>query len=148
MEEAIKQLTGAAAVICIHHQVRNGGSKPDSAKVSVEPPAHAAHCDYTGHSGFQSFQIALNKLKNKDKNMDYSQGRYAMINAWRNISDIHPIYNDHLAVCDGRTVIAPDDFLKYDYITAIYQSESYYLSQQHQQFHKWYLFCIYCMSSI
>ena len=37
-----------------------------------------------------------------------------MINAWRNISDTAPIYNNTLACADQTTIRSPDDYLRVD----------------------------------
>jgi len=138
MEETVKTLTGACFVKGLHHQVRNTGGAPKGATESIGPAAHAAHCDYTPYNGLQSHTRILPICP--DDGLDYSQGRVAMINVWRNISDDAVIHDDHLAVCDGRSVVAPDDYLKYDYIADGYNSESFYLNAGRQPFHKWYYF--------
>ena len=107
----------------------------------MAPPAHAAHCDYTPYSGYKTHSTFVNQCP-KDDGLDYKEGRIALINVWRNISDENVIQNDHLAVCDGRSVVAPDDYLKYDFLPPegdIYKSESFYLNAARQPFHKWYI---------
>jgi len=139
IEDAVKTMTGAAFVKAVHHQVRNSGVAPKGATESVGPAAHAAHCDYTPHGGFQTIDYVASQCP-KD-GLDYSKGRIAMINVWRNISDDAVIHDDHLAVCDGRSVVAPDDYLKYDYVSPEgHKSESFYLNAARQPFHKWYYF--------
>ena len=44
---------------------------------------------------------------------DYKSGRFLYLNAWRNISDT-PIGNNHLAVCDETSLVAPDDYIPTD----------------------------------
>ena len=44
---------------------------------------------------------------------DYKSGRFLYLNAWRNISDM-PIGNNHLAVCDETSLVAPDDYIPTD----------------------------------
>ncbi len=102
----MQSLTGAAFVRSFHHQIRSAGAAPKGATESVDAPAHAAHCDYTPFSGLRALgQMAA--LCPKDDGLDYRRGRVCMINVWRNISDDAVIHNDHLAVCDGRSVVAP-----------------------------------------
>lgn len=141
IEETVKALTGAQFVTTMHHQVRAAGTKPQDAHatVNVAAPVHAIHCDYTPYHANKSLQSAIPKLP-KDDGIDYTKGRFAVINVWRNISDTNTIQNDHLAVMDGRSAVAPDDFLKYDYIGSGHKNESYHLNADHQQFHKWYYF--------
>ena len=43
----------------------------------------------------------------------YKSGRFLYLNAWRNISDT-PIGNNHLAVCDQTSLVAPDDYIPVD----------------------------------
>ena len=140
MEDAVKAMTGAAFVKAFHHQVRSGGTAPKGATESVDAPAHAAHNDYTPYAGFKTHGLFKNQCPTDD-GLDYNKGRICMINVWRNISDDAVIQNDHLAVCDGRSVVAPDDFLKYDYISPEgHKSESFYLNAARQPFHKWSVF--------
>lgn len=139
MQRTVKALTGAQHVIVVHHVLRRGGEMKDTAKEQVDAPAHAVHCDYTNFSGMQSYKHVFPKLP-KD-GTDWTQGRFALINCWRNISDTNVICDDHLAVCDGRSVVAPDDYLKYDYIAPTgHKSESFYLNAAGQARHKWYYY--------
>lgn len=71
---------------------------------------------------------------------EYRHGRYAVINVWRNISENSPIQNDHLAMCDARTVIAPDDFVNCDVIYNDHVSETYHLDPGQNCFHEWYYY--------
>ena len=43
----------------------------------------------------------------------FCKGRFVYINAWRNITT-DPIENDHLPVCGGTSLVAPDDYLASD----------------------------------
>ena len=140
MRRTVKALTGAQHVVAFHHVVRNGGSmKAGAAKEQVDAPAHAAHCDYTSHTGLATFKHVFAQLPRDGT--DWTQGRFALINCWRNISDTHAIGEDHLAVCDGRSVVAPDDYLKYDYVSpAGHTSESFYLNAAGQARHRWYYY--------
>ena len=42
------------------------------------------------------------------------QGRFVVLNAWRNISNI-PIQKNHLAVLDEQSTVKPDDYLTGDF---------------------------------
>ena len=114
IECVIKELTNAQFVKAFEHQIRSNGPKPKYAKVDVSQVADGAHCDFTPFAAINAFRNTLSSVPNDD--IDYSHGRFAVINVWRNISDINRIQNYHLAVMDARTVIAPDDFIKYEFI--------------------------------
>eukprot|EP01084_Bolivina_argentea_P140014 246253_1 len=134
LENRVREITGAEYVKCMHHIVRCAGTPPKYAKIKAQKPAHAAHTDYSSGSAFKTFKAE------KPKDPKYLKGRFAVINVWRNISDTNVIKNDHLAMCDGRSVDAPDDFLPYHYIADGYKSESYYLNGARVFKYKWYYF--------
>eukprot|EP01083_Nonionella_stella_P306865 1076370_1 len=140
IESTIKTLTGAQFVKAFEHQVRSTGSTPEYATVSVGVAAHGAHVDFTQYSALNAFQTVLPDVP-KDGN-DYTKGRFAIINVWRNISDTNAIQNYHLAMMDARTAMAPDDFIKYDYVppNGAYRVESYYLNASSAAHHEWYYF--------
>eukprot|EP01084_Bolivina_argentea_P081718 147951_1 len=142
IEQIIKLLTNTEFVETTHHQIRSKGDKPKDVTIRVSKPEHTVHCDYTPHNALNALKIALPNISKKYNNcIDFSKGRYAMINVWRNISDINDIQNDHLAVCDGRSIIYPDDCLKYEVLTRSQKHiEAYYLSDHYQHLHKWYYF--------
>eukprot|EP01084_Bolivina_argentea_P120422 213450_1 len=140
IESIIKSLTNAQFVKAFEHQIRSTGSKPQYATVNIGLAAHGAHSDFTQYSALKCFKSALLSVPKDD--YDYTQGRFAVINVWRNISDINDIKDYHLAVMDAQTVITPDDFLKYDFIPSdgTYKAESYYLNASGAPHHKWYYF--------
>lgn len=138
MEEAVKKLTGAAAVVCLQYTIRN--TKKDS---GYRAAASHVHCDFTPYSANKTLKwglMALMKNGNKNPNINYEKGRFCVINTWRNINDNLAIYDHHLAVCDGRSVIAPDDYLPYKIKTTKYESEGYYLNVGNHELHKWYYY--------
>ena len=104
----------------------------DHTNGTVGQPAGVAHCDYTVRNAISLFD-GMAKA-------DYRKGRYAVINVWRNISESSPIQNDHLAMCDARTVIAPDDFVHCDVIHPDHVSETYHLDPGQNCFHEWYYY--------
>ena len=53
------------------------------------------------HTDFRSAKSAVKFLPHVRSNFG---GRVMLINAWRNISDDDPVYNDSLACCDQSTV--------------------------------------------
>ena len=140
IETLIQKLTGAPIVRAFEHQIRcSSDSAPESATESVGAAAHGAHCDFTLFSALRVYESMLLSLPNQG--MDYKRGRFAVINVWRNISDSEPIRNYHLAVMDGQSVVAPDDFIKYDFIpNDSNRIESYYLNAARASNHKWFYF--------
>ncbi len=103
----------------------------DHGNGEVRQPVGCVHCDYTVHNAirlFDSMAVGANR-----------KGRYAIINAWRNIATA-PIQDSHLAVCDARSVIAPDDFVPFDIVSATEVSETYHLDPGQHNFHKWYYY--------
>ena len=104
----------------------------DRAKGTMGEPAIVAHSDYTVRSAVSLFDSMAKA--------EYRKGRYAVINVWRSVSENHPIQNDHLAMCDARTIIAPDDFVNCDVIYPDHVSETYRLDPGHNCFHEWYYF--------
>ena len=144
IETMIKKLTGAPMVRAFEHQIRCSTDSTDSipkyATESIGAAAHGAHCDFTPFSAMKKYKSMLLSLPNQG--MDYKRGRFAVINVWRNISDSQRIRNYHLAVMDGHSVVAPDDFIKYDFISSdgLKRIESYYLNAARASNHKWFYF--------
>jgi len=78
--------------------------------------------------------------ENKRQQM-HNTGKYMLINAWRNISDEHPIYNNTLACCDQQTVNSPGDYISVDVpLTAEAHAEQYRLTSRSAPRHEWYYF--------
>ena len=130
IENIVHALTGATRVVAFHHLVRKS-SGPSVGH--VEKPASGVHCDYTVRSALQ--------LYSKTHKPTERQGRYAVINAWRNIGE-NPIFDDHLAMCDARSVVAPDDFIIADVYDAKEGNvtEMYHLDAQHAKAHQWHYY--------
>ena len=112
--------------------MRRQFSNVEHAHGAVGQPAGVVHCDYTVRNAISLFDSMAKA--------DFRKGRYAVINAWRNISDKSPIQDDHLAMCDARTVIAPDDFVPCDVVTGDQVSETYRLDPGQNSFHQWYYY--------
>jgi hypothetical protein len=75
-------------------------------------------------------------------------GRYLYINAWRNISDVNVIRDNHLAVLDATSLIKPDDYVPYDFHQEGYSGTNYYLSSRNATRHRWYYFPEMCQSDV
>ena len=50
----------------------------------------------------------------KEGREDLETGRFMYLTAWRNIADT-PVRNDHLVLCDERSVVKPDDYMVRDF---------------------------------
>ena len=137
IERLIQQVTGAARVVCIHHQTRNG-KRGYGGQVSETQYATDVHTDTSPASAETTFFETLQEAK---LGSEYEKGRFLYINAWRSIDDVHPIQDNHLAVCDETSLIKPDDYILYDYYGPDdYAGAHYYLSSRNADRHRWYYF--------
>eukprot|EP00211_Chloroparvula_japonica_P008175 CAMPEP_0119134706 /NCGR_PEP_ID=MMETSP1310-20130426/17628_1 /TAXON_ID=464262 /ORGANISM="Genus nov. species nov., Strain RCC2339" /LENGTH=305 /DNA_ID=CAMNT_0007125531 /DNA_START=60 /DNA_END=977 /DNA_ORIENTATION=+ len=120
-EELVKRHTGARKVVAFDHNVRSAGGvqakKVIEGGQAVQPPARIVHGDYTIWSARERL-VQLTKpphgsdtlagtgkgalLAEEDLN-----GRFAIINVWRNITD-QPVARDPFAFSDAQTVAAED----------------------------------------
>ena len=129
-EEVVKQATGAACVQCFHHLVRG--------KSTSEKFAALAHCDYSTKTAYDLFNGLSGSIEFKK-----FRGRYAVFNLWKNINPNQPILNHHLAMCDGRTVAAPDDFLlweNYDTPSSTTPHHVFHMTPNNHRRHQWCYF--------
>ena len=133
-EAVIKHVTGASVVKCFHHLVRG--------KATSEKFAPIAHSDYTTRTAYELFNSMPSSAEGGFKNF---KGRYAVLNVWKNINPDMPIANHHLAMCDGTTVAAPDDFLEWDNYKPPTSGiskpdQSFNMTPNNHRRHKWYYF--------
>ena len=128
MVEIFKKVTGAAHVHVFHHQLRATKDNADGNgfNTSVQPYAMPVHCDSSRH--------AANAVDAK-----FCKGRFVYINAWRNITT-DPVENNHLAVCDETSLVAPDDYLASDLFMPGARLMQYGLSDHNAAKHRWYCF--------
>ena len=68
---------------------------------------------YSDSSKEGAEEAFLHYIESDEIFKDYKSGRFLYLNAWRNISDT-PIGNNHLAVCDETSLVAPDDYIPTD----------------------------------
>ena len=95
------------------NQVRNPEKNNGSAtnvNTSVQGYADRIHLDTDPLGCIETFKhftdvIGIDSLK---------QGRFVVLNAWRNISNI-PVQKNHLAVLDEQSTVKPDDYLTGDF---------------------------------
>eukprot|EP00035_Acanthoeca_spectabilis_P022234 m.442694 g.442694 ORF g.442694 m.442694 type:complete len:487 (+) comp18840_c0_seq1:1984-3444(+) len=141
---AIVEATGAAHCKIIHHQVRNASKAgQDIQNVGAQVQGYAAgiHTDSHPKAADDLFKHTVEKLvaDGADPNIDWTKGRFLYVNAWRNISN-EPVQRDPLAVCDARSVVAPDDFIASDIFLDNYDSMQFRLDSRNAKSHRWHYF--------
>eukprot|EP00438_Fugacium_kawagutii_P004214 Skav215946 [mRNA] locus=scaffold226:759899:761158:+ [translate_table: standard] len=128
-EESIKQVTGAPIVKCVSHLVRGHGTG--------QPFAGIAHCDY-------STKTALTLLQNvPPPGIKDFKGRLCVLNTWRNINPGSPLQNHFLAMCDGESVLAPDDFISVRLppkADGDKENHMFHMSANNHRLHQWYYY--------
>ncbi len=155
--ELIKEVTGARSVLAFDHNIRSAIGKKSKRMISggqqVQGPAHIVHGDYTLTSGperlrqlseppgkndtLRSVLGTLNSLLPIDTVNDaLSNGRFAIINLWRNIV-LDPVEINPLALCDASTV-SPKDLVVFEIHYADRVGENYFA--KHSLKHDWYFY--------
>ena len=131
MVEMFRKVTGAAHVHVFHHQLRATKDNADGNgfNTSVQPYAVAVHSDLSRHAAEEAF------LRFAGNAVDC----FVYINAWRNITT-DPIENNHLAVCDETSLVAPDDYLASHLFMQGARLMQYGLSDHNAAKHRWYYF--------
>ena len=153
----IKDRTGAKNVYAFDHNIRSASGKKTKKMIKggqqVQGPAHIVHGDYTLTSAPERLrQLAKpagkndtlrlilgksNSLLSQDcVNETLSNGRFAIINLWRNIVE-HPVEINPLALCDASTV-SPDDLVVFEIHYTDRIGENYFA--KHNKNHEWYYF--------
>jgi len=153
----IKEVTGACSVHAFDHNIRSAIGKKSKKMINggqqVQGPAHIVHGDYTITSAPERLQ-QLSKppgendtlleilgssnslLSNSTVNNTLSNGRFAIINLWRNIV-IDPVENNPLALCDASTV-SSEDLIVFEIHYADRIGENYFA--KHNLKHDWYFY--------
>ena len=134
----VKEKIGCDEVIIFQSQVRNenrsdGKSNPVGGGVNRYLTGRV----HTDSSPVSADVQALKLLEEKDDSTKYQ--RYSYMNLWRNISD-EPIHNNHLAMMDQRSAVAPDDYIPKDHVSPTGASQMWQLSARHYDRHEWYYF--------
>eukprot|EP00933_Yihiella_yeosuensis_P072513 TRINITY_DN80924_c0_g1_i1.p1 TRINITY_DN80924_c0_g1~~TRINITY_DN80924_c0_g1_i1.p1 ORF type:complete len:488 (-),score=91.27 TRINITY_DN80924_c0_g1_i1:82-1545(-) len=129
-EDLVKQVTGANGTHVFNHQCRGKGKKPFASIV---------HSDYSCRTAFPLAGIRPANYKGSFKG-DWRQfkGRMCIINIWRNINPKEALKNHHLAMMDGSSCCAPDDFVLYNVTEA--NAEIFGIDPHNAKQHKWYYF--------
>ena len=153
----IRDRTGAKSVFAFDHNIRSVSGKKSKKMINggqqVQGPAHIVHGDYTLTSAPERFgQLAkpagkndtLRLLLGKSNSLlsqdtvdeTLSNGRFAIINLWRNIVE-EPVELNPLALCDASTV-SSQDLVVFEIHYADRIGENYFA--KHNKKHKWYYF--------
>ena len=120
ISKALKAVTGAKAVQIFHHQIRNperNNGSSSNVNTSVQGYASRIHLDTAPFGCQETFKHFLNQTEEPE----LRQGRFMVLNAWRNISDL-PIQRDHLALLDETSTVKPDDYITGDFFGNVISS--------------------------
>jgi hypothetical protein len=156
--EIVRDATGASQVYAFDHNVRSAQGKQSRERITggqqVQAPAHVVHGDYTLTSAPQRLrELALPPSANDtlrpfleagrslvdQRSVDRAlepQGRFAIINVWRNITD-DPVATHPLALCDAQTV-HPEDLVVFEIHYSDRVGENYFA--KHAPRHRWYCY--------
>lgn len=155
-EELIKRELGADRVFVLAHQARNSGRAAGvgtslnafAEGSNVASYASVIHTDFTGSKSAEKFYRAAANIPEGVK------VRFVLLNTWRNISEVDPVYNNALACCDASSIskdelVRVDELLKpgaacqdYDGSVQAHRecAEQYRLTAEHAERHQWYYF--------
>ena len=155
--EIIKQATGAKTVAAFDHNIRSASGKQSKRRIDggqqVQGPAHVVHGDYTLTSAPERMrQLALppgindtvrpllgdgeTLLDGEEVAAALADGRFAIINLWRNIVE-QPVQVNPLALCDAKTVL-PQDLVVFEIHYADRIGENYFA--KHSAGHQWHYY--------
>ena len=152
----IKDFTGANKVFAFDHNIRSASGKKTKKMIDggqqVQGPAHIVHGDYTLTSAPERLKQlsfppgkndTLNKILGADSLLSTElvketllNGRFAIINLWRNIV-LDPVEVNPLALCDAQTVTA-EDLVVFEIHYSDRIGENYFA--KHNSKHKWYYY--------
>jgi hypothetical protein len=129
VERLVKEVTGAARVLCFDHNVRCGPTAKRGEK-GVREPVDFAHNDYTFKSAPQRVRDLM-----PDEAEELLKNRYAFINVWRPIKG--PVMDTPLGVCDAESIVERD-FKETDLIYSDRIGEIYLVTFSAN--HRWFYF--------
>jgi len=111
MRAAVRRATGADEVLILEHIVRDAGAADTRGAKNPFASGGNGINGYAGvvHTDFRqdrAYQLARSKGSGKKEfgSSQRDRQRFMIVNTWRNISDEHLIYDNTLALCDGKTV--------------------------------------------
>jgi len=153
----VKASCGAKMTAAFDHNVRSASGKESKHRIdggqNVQGPAHIVHGDYTLTSAPQRLRDLASLPTGNDTLSSIlepgqslldeelvehclQQGRFAIINVWRNIvSD--PVVTHPLALCDGQSVL-PEDLVVFEIHYQDRIGENYFA--KHAETHEWYYY--------
>ena len=153
----IKDRTGAKDVYAFDHNIRSASGKKSKKMIlggqQVQGPAYIVHGDYTLTSAPDRFSQLSKPVGKNDTlrqllgksgsllspdtvNETLRNGRFAIINLWRNIVQ-DPVEINPLALCDASTV-SPQDLVVFEIHYADRIGENYFA--KYNKNHKWYYY--------
>ncbi len=154
--ELVAGSTGARAY-AFDHNIRSASGKQSQKRIAggqqVQGPLHLVHGDYTLYSAPQRLrdltrppsgndtlcsilQEGESLVDPADAQRVLNDGRFAIINVWRNITDI-PVAVHPLALCDGRSV-SPEDLVVFEIHYQDRIGENYFAKYSPTQ--QWYYY--------
>lgn len=156
-EQLVRDKSGAVVVAAFDHNVRSAVGKESKKRIkggqTVQGPAHIVHGDYTLTSAPQRLRDlcrpptandTLRHILGDDQSLlDVDQvehclaeGRFAIINVWRNIAQ-EPVATHPLALCDGQSVV-PQDLVVFEIHYHDRIGENYFA--KHANKHRWFYY--------
>ncbi len=155
--EIVREASGASFVAAFDHNVRSAAGKQSKRRLDggqqVQGPAHVVHGDYTLTSAPQRLRdltkpsgandTLRNLLQAGEALLDpaevervLSDGRFAIINLWRNIAR-EPVATHPLALCDAASV-QPEHLVVFEIHYHDRVGENYFA--KHADSHRWYFY--------
>ncbi len=154
---AVRDKTGARLVAAFDHNIRSVSGNRSGRRIEggqqVQPPIHMVHGDYTltsgprrlrdlakAPTGNDTYRTVLAEgeslLDETDVAQALGEGRFAIINLWRNIA-AEPVATEPLGLCDAATV-HPDDLVVFEVFYSDRTGENYLA--KHADAHRWYCY--------
>ena len=156
-QDIIRRVTGARIVAAFDHNIRSVSGSETKRRIEggqqIQPPLHMVHGDYTltsapqrlrdlaqAPTGNDTFRTLLGEnetlLDEADVERSLSEGRFAIINLWRNIAP-EPVATHPLALCDAAS-LDPFDLVVFEIHYADRIGENYYAKRSSD--HRWYFY--------
>lgn len=156
-EALVQAATGAAFVAAFDHNIRSASGKKDRRRIDggqqVQGPARVVHGDYTLTSAPRRLRDLTRPpgandtiaplLRDGEALLDRDRtehairdGRFAIINVWRNIV-AEPVETNPLALCDAATV-HPEDLVVFEIHYSDRVGENYFA--RHADRHRWFMY--------
>ena len=155
--EIVREATGAGHVVAFDHNMRSAAGKQSRKRIKggqqVQGPSRVVHGDYTLTSAPQRLRDLTKPPSSNDTvrsvlpdeqsllatdavERALTQGRFAIINLWRNIAD-KPVAKHPLALCDA-TSVRPEDLVVFEIHYHDRIGENYFA--KHADAHAWFFY--------